>query len=231
MRLQDIEAFKSRRSQECSNAGVNRDLACLRTFFNWCITQGYVDKNPFRGIKMLREPVGNMRIVSPEEEELYLPQAGQPLHDVAVLMLNTGMRPMEVYSLHSRNCHNDYVQVIEGKTAFARRTIPLNGPALEVIGRRRNGSWLFPGRFGGHINQVRQHETLVERLKLEDLRLYDLRHTFGSRMAMAGVDLATLKELMGHSDIRITMRYIHPTPEHKKNAIAKLPPGIPPKKA
>src|SRR6267378_6510176 len=48
-----------------------------------------------------------------------------------------------------------------------------------------------------------------------DFRLYDFRHTYGSRMAMAGVDLMTLRELMGHSSITITQRYCHPTPEHK----------------
>jgi len=53
-------------------------------------------------------------------------------------------------------------------------------------------------------------------------RLYDFRHTFGSRTAMAGVDLPTLKELMGHSDISTTMRYVHPTPEHKREAVRKL---------
>jgi len=49
-----------------------------------------------------------------------------------------------------------------------------------------------------------------------------LRHTFGSRSAMAGVDLPTLKELMGHSNISTTMRYVHPTPEHKLEAVRKL---------
>ena len=53
-------------------------------------------------------------------------------------------------------------------------------------------------------------------------RLYDLRHTFGSRAAMAGVDLPTLKELMGHSTITMTMRYVHPTPHHKRDAVQKL---------
>ena len=67
-----------------------------------------------------------------------------------------------------------------------------------------------------------------------DFRLYDLRHTFGSRAVMAGVDLPTLKELMGHSTITMTMRYIHPTPQHKKEALKKLenfqqsPPKSPP---
>jgi hypothetical protein len=53
-------------------------------------------------------------------------------------------------------------------------------------------------------------------------RIYDLRHTFGSRLAMAGVDLPTLKELMGHSHISTTMRYVHPTPAHKQDAMRKL---------
>ena len=48
------------------------------------------------------------------------------------------------------------------------------------------------------------------------------RDTFGSRAAMAGVSLPTLKELMGHSSITLTMRYVHPTPAHKKEAIEKL---------
>jgi integrase len=52
--------------------------------------------------------------------------------------------------------------------------------------------------------------------------LIDFRHTYGSRMAMAGVDLMTLRELMGHSSITITQRYCHPTPEHKLAAVAKL---------
>ncbi len=53
-------------------------------------------------------------------------------------------------------------------------------------------------------------------------RVYDLRHRFGSRSAIAGLDLATLKELMGHPNISMTMRYVHPTPEHKQQSVQKL---------
>jgi integrase len=72
------------------------------------------------------------------------------------------------------------------------------------------------GIITGHVDTLRD-----ARLKSR-FRRYDLRHTFGSRSAMAGVDLATLKELMGHSNISITMRYVHPTPEHKQEAVRKL---------
>ncbi len=67
------------------------------------------------------------------------------------------------------------------------------------------------------------HENVLKEAKInKPFRLYDFRHTFGSRSAMADVDLATLKELMGHSHISITMRYIHPTPEHKREAVNNL---------
>jgi integrase len=66
------------------------------------------------------------------------------------------------------------------------------------------------------------HYKVFEQTGREKLRIYDLRHSYGSRAAMAGVDLPTLKELKGHSTITITMRYIHPTPEHKRCAIEKL---------
>ena len=72
-----------------------------------------------------------------------------------------------------------------------------------------------------HQIVIRRHKAICQRLGL-DFRLYDFRHTYGTRMAMAGVDLMTLRELMGHSSITITQRYCHPTPEHKQQAIKKL---------
>jgi len=193
----------------------------------FAVRQGYLAENPFKGVKLLQEGPGMMRIVSPEEEVLYLERAHPALRDVATIMLNTGMRPNEVYRLHRDhvNLEAGFVFIPEGKTKFARRTIPLTEKVAVVLGRRidqaKNG-WLFPNRAGnGPARIVTGHQGLAKKLKL-DFRLYDFRHTFGSRAAMAGVDLPTLKELMGHSHISLTMRYVHPTPEHKRQAIRKL---------
>jgi integrase len=87
-----------------------------------------------------------------------------------------------------------------------------------------NGHYVFPSRLDSkkHLTTVQKlHEKACREANLE-FRLYDLRHTFGSRAAMAGVDLPTLKELMGHGSITITMRYVHPTPAHKMQAVQKL---------
>ncbi len=100
---------------------------------------------------------------------------------------------------------------------------------MDVLKRRLtnvNGPYLFPHRHdpNRHLTTIRKaHEKALRKANLQPpFRLYDLRHTFGSRTAMAGVDLPTLKELMGYSNISTTMRYVHPTPEHKREAVRKL---------
>ena len=61
-----------------------------------------------------------------------------------------------------------------------------------------------------------------KRADIKNLRFHDLRHTFATRLVLAGVDLATVSRLLGHSSIQMTMRYTHPTPEALKNAVSRL---------
>jgi integrase len=116
-----IERFKVKRLVQCSAAGVNRDLAALRFMLNFAVRQGYLHSTPFRGVKFLPEGPGMIRIVSPEEEKLYLEQATQLLRDIATLMLQTGMRPKEVYSIKGENVNlqDNFVFIPEGKSRFA----------------------------------------------------------------------------------------------------------------
>ena len=172
-----------------------------------------------------------MRVLTAEEEILYLKNASPLLRDVATVMLETGMRPGEVCCLRlsdvdlERRC----VRVLAGKTVNASRFIPLTERALTTMTRRATEArmeWLFPCPFDvtKPVREVRKaHDAAVRRSGIiPPFRLYDLRHTALSRMAMAGIDLATLKEFAGHSQIQMTMRYVHPTPEHKRNAISRF---------
>jgi integrase len=224
-----VEKFKMARAKDISPAGTNRDLAALRLVLNQAVRAEYLSQNPVKHVRFLAEGPGQMRIVSFEEQQNYLKAAHPTLQDVATLILETGMRPEEVFTIRKENVHlaDGYVFVPTGKTRFARRNIPFTKPAAIVLERRMQdakGGFLFTklGDVSRPLVSVQKwHDAALQRCSLK-FRLYDLRHTFGSRTAMAGVDLATLKELMGHSKVSTTMRYVHPTPQHKREALQKL---------
>jgi len=239
-----VERYKLWRLGQCGPTGVNRDLAALRFMLNFAIRLGYIKDNPVTGVKMLPEPQDRMHVLSHSEERTYLQAASRTLRDLGVLMLGTGMRPAEVLGLRSEDIHltERYALVPKGKTSAARRTLPLTESALQLLGRRIRGEWCFPSRRSetGHVVNVRKlHQQACRNGGLK-FRLYDLRHTYGSRAVMAGVDPPTLKELMGHESISTTMKYVnqpktyigigtsdggtsvHPTPEHKLRAVLRL---------
>jgi integrase len=89
-------------------------------------------------------------------------------------------------------------------------------------------AWIFPSRRkpGQHITKVNSgHDRLCEKA-LEvgvslNFVLYDFRHTFATRVAQAGIDLATLAAILGHSSIRIVQRYVLPTADHKRSAMVR----------
>ena len=236
-----VERYKLHRSQQprknthdgrlVSPASVNRDLAVLRILFNFAIRLGAASRNPVAGVKFLKENYLHMRVLTSEEEGEYLQAASPLLRDVAIIMVETGMRPGEVCKLRTVDLDDKLgsVCVHEGKTPSARRHIPLTGRAMDVLARRgveAKTEWLFPSPYDPSkpVIEVRKaHEAAVKRAGIKPrFRLYDMRHTALSRMAMAGIDLATLKEIAGHSQIQMTMRYIHPTVDHRRRVVEKF---------
>lgn len=225
-----VEKFKVSRSAIITGAGTNRDMAALRLMLNYAKRQQYIDRNPVCDVSFLDEGPGNMRIVSHAEQRQYLSCQFSRAY-VALLIVETGMRPEEVFNLKVDDLHlrQRYLKVRKGKTRLARRNLLLTQSAIEVLTRRlakAKGLYLYPHRSNPNrcLNNIdRGHHDAVKDAGIEPgFRLYDFLHTFGSSSAMAGVDLPTLKELMGHTSITTTMRYVHPTPEHKRQAMAKL---------
>jgi len=237
----EVERFKIARSRErrkfaadgrlVTPASVNRDIAVLRILFNLAIRLHRAKTNPVAGVKMLPEQNLQMRVISQQEESNYLAAASQPLRDVATIILETGMRPGEVLMLRKEDVNLElaFLRIPCGKTQFARRAIPLTQRAQDILGQRvaaTHCDWLFPSRHdpARPLQWLRMaHMTALQKAKIVlPFRLHDLRHTALTRMAMAGVDLPTLRELAGHASIQMTIRYLHPTPEHKRTAIKKL---------
>jgi integrase len=181
-------------------------------------------------IKFYEENNEQTRVVSYSEQEKYLAKATPMLSDVATLMLETGMRPEEVYRVQRENVHlaQGVLENLYGKTKAAKRRVPLNAVARGVLERRMalvEGAYLFPcetdsTRSVPKVNNA--HDRAVRDSKVAPFRLYDLRHTWATRAAMSGVDLVTLAAMLGHSRIQMVLRYAHPTQEHQQGAMERL---------
>jgi integrase len=212
-------------------ATVNRELACLRAVFNHALKGNVLVKNPVSktAAKALHEDNEQTRVLNYEEQEKYLAKATPTLRDVATLMLETGMRPEEVYRIQPANVHLEESYLLNpfGKTKAAKRRIGLTATAKRVLAGRmvEGAAYLFPcetdpTRPVPKVNNA--HDRAVRQSKVTPFRLYDLRHTWATRAAMSGIDLVTLAAMLGHSKINMVMRYAHPTQEHQMKAMQRL---------
>jgi integrase len=145
--------------------------------------------------------------------------------------MNTGVRRGELFSLLWTDITKAEVEgsaievaAIESGKAKNRKTrrIPLNTEARRVLdtwGRKSEGL-VFPSDTGRQLTDIRKaFESVKKKAKLRNFRWHDLRHHFASRMVMAGIPLNTVRELLGHSDIKMTLRYSHLAPGHMRDAV------------
>src|SRR5438445_436456 len=240
---EDVEQFKVERAREerlvdrgkkirrrLRPATVNRELACGKAMYNFAIKAGLRLQNPFSGVRFLAENNEQTRVLNYSEQQSYLNTASQPLRDVAILMLETGMRPEEVYRMKRESVDLDAgnLSIRFGKTKAAKRKISLSASAREVLRKRladSDGSYLFrhekdPNRPMLKVNNA--HAGALKRSGVPPFRLYDLRHTWATRAAMSGIDLVTLAAMLGHSRIQMVLRYAHPTEQHQTDAMKRL---------
>jgi integrase len=210
---------------------VNRALTTLKKLFHHAEKCGYGLSNPTRGVEFLNEGPGRMRVVNFEEELKYLAKASQPLKDIAQIILDTGLRPEEVFRIRIENLDFAEHAIFNpfGKTKAARRKVTMTAKVAELLKHRvkkPKGVFVFPAKGNPEraIGSVRKaHDAAVENAGIKDhFRLYDFRHTFATRAVAAGVDLPTLSAILGHTSIQMTMRYVHPAEEQKRSAVGKF---------
>jgi integrase len=174
---------------------------------------------------LLFQGQNDLQIVSQDEQWKYVAKASKLLRDVATIILDIGMWPEEVFTIRKENAHlpHGYRFVPAGETQLARRSIPLTD-TMELVSKLGVGAAKGPCIFPSRHDPNKPH-TCLKKADAEALRdakikspfqIYDLRHTLSPWSAMAREDLPTLKELMGHSEISTTLRYIHPTPQRKQ---------------
>lgn len=167
----------------------------------------------------------------PEYADLSESAFADHLKPAVLLSLNTGLRQGELFSLKWADVSFEQSSLtVVGDTAKDGETrhIPLNPEALEILKHWKmqpgiKCQWVFHGADGKPFDNVRTSWTgILEDAEIKDFRWHDLRHTFASNLVMAGVDLNTVRELLGHSDYKMTQRYAHLAPKHKQDAVDRL---------
>ena len=231
-----VEEYKTWRANEheVREITIRHDLHALSTFFGYAIRQRWTRENPISNVEIPSDADAvRMHILTPAEEKIYFQRAAKmpDLYDVGRVILNQGMRPEEVTPLAKADVdlERGELHVRNGKSAAARRTLNLTSETRLILGRRMAGEsrWVFPSkrRKGRHIGRLNSaHDRLVKKAAEEGVTvnwvLYDFRHSFATAAAQGGVDLATLAAILGHGSLRTVQKYVHPTAEHKKAAMA-----------
>lgn len=234
-----------RQTEGLQVSSINSTLRILRRILRLAVEWGVLDN--CRKVKLLPGERRRERVVTPEEEAKYLAVASEPLASVATILCDTGMRPEECFrlcweSISWANGRHGTLLVTHGKTSAARRVLPMTPRVRYVLEMRwesldkptEGWVWAAPTK-SGHIESSslkRQHkqtfQALAEHAKRDNQKpirkfvLYSLRHTFLTRLGESGCDAWTLARIAGHSDIRISARYVHPSEDAVVVAMNRL---------
>ncbi|MFC2164032.1 tyrosine-type recombinase/integrase [Acidobacteriota bacterium] len=227
----EIEKFKSMKINEGrAKATVNTYLKILKRMFNIAIDWGYAKDNPARCVKLYSEKdCLKERILSREEEERLLEAASEHLSPILIVALNTGMRRGEILNLKwsQVNFEKGEIRVVKTKSG-SPRIVDMNSRLATVLLQLRNvnggsSSVFINPKTGEPFTTVRRSfEAACKRADIQGLRFHDLRHTFASRLIEKGVDIIKVKELLGHSSVKVTERYTHSNREERKKAVELL---------
>ena len=210
---------------------VNRYLAALSVVMTACVREWHlIASNPVQNVRKLKEPPGRTRYLSEEElRDLMCSVKNNADLKLAVLLaLTTGARRMEVWALERDDIDlkNGFVTFRKTKTG-AVRSVPIHGEALELLRKRTpriDTPLIFPSKKNPSVpfDFRAPFEAAVKKAKIENFTWHSLRHSSASFLIMAGVDLRTVAELLGHKSITMTQRYTHLAPTHLSDAVKSM---------
>jgi len=241
--LADFAAHRQARGLQVST--INSSLRVARRVLKLAVEWNAAESSP--QVKLLPGERHRERVVTPQEETKYLRVASEPVASIAAVLCDTGLRPEECFRLRWEaitwvNGRHGTFLVTHGKTAAARRVLPMTPRVRSILkthwetaGRPAEGwVWVAPTR-SGHLESSslkKQHARAFKILREEAAKhnekairpfvLYNLRHTFLTRLGESGCDAWTLARIAGHSNVSMSSRYVHPSEDAVLTAMARL---------
>ena len=239
IQIQHIHSYVISLKEKGHNpTGTNLILRCLRTLFNAAVDEDFLQTNPMRRFKNLKEDLREEIYMSKMEIVQFLrANAIDPLYPLYIVALNSGMRRGELCGLRWDRINFPHSQIEVGSTrdkrghrattkSGKRRTVPMNDQVkslLKDLFLKRSSDYVFVDE---SVHPVDPHHLYRDFAKAQQraglqrhYRFHDLRHTFASHFMMNGGNLYDLQKILGHSQIEMTMRYAHLSPDHLAQAI------------
>lgn len=236
----DMERYKKERKEAGLQPGtINLELSMLKAMLNKAVIWKKLTDHPGKEVKALKLEKKPPRFLSEEEEASLLAACVPALRRIIEAGILTGFRRQELVTLrpeevdftrktvsvaacYSKNGESRTIPIGERLKALLQEALAVRGDNPTVFSTRVGIPWT---RWG----LTSAFQRVARSAGLGTIGPHVLRHTFGSRLVMAGVDLRTVQELMGHKDIKMTLRYAHLSIAHKQQAIAALESHFPEK--
>jgi len=230
-----IADYKSlRRREDAKPATLAKELQVLRNSLNIAMREWeWLETTPFTKVRIEIPKNQKERWLTLDEEALLLGECPDWLREIVTFAIYTGMRRNEILSLRwpQVDMDREMVTLLVTKNK-EKRGIPLSEKIVALLKAkmetRKNSGYVFPSETGtmieGH-NVGRSFRKAREKAGLPDVRFHDLRHTAGSRMVQAGVDIYTVSLILGHKTLAMTKRYAHHNVESLRHGVNALVSG------
>lgn len=226
-----VQKYSDERLKEgAAPATVQQELAVLSGLFREATKHELVHRNPVRLVRKPRVDNKIVRYLDRNEERRLLAAASEPLRSAILVAIHSGLRHGEQIQLPwSDVWFEERLLVVRNTKSKRDRIVPMSRTLHETLRRlpRRlpDSPYVFTNPETGtkydRFNNTSWRKTL-KRAGIQNFRWHDLRHSFGSRLAQAGVAIQVIAQLMGHSSLSVTMRYAHLAPSNLKAAIRTL---------
>lgn len=212
----DISTLHGRITTAGHNTAANRTVALISSVFNWGIDAGLVENNPAHGIRKNREKSRERFLQGDELPRFFGSLSVEPnttIRDYVLISLLTGARKSNVCAMQWKDINFDRAEwrIIETKNGTPQ-TVALSPEAMHVLINRKPSEcavFVFPGRGKSmHLEEPKKAwKRILERAKIEDLRIHDLRRTLGSWQAKTGASMAIIGKSLNHKNQNTTAIY------------------------
>jgi len=222
-----IEQWQSMRLEYNKPSTVNRLTGCLKHMINKGVDWDMATEESLklvRKVKPLEENNRRLRFLAIDECQNLIDCCAPHLKPIVTVALHTGMRRGEILGLRWEQVDLEHGFILLEMTKNGeRKEIPIDDTLDEVFSqmpRSIESIYVFTDRDGNPYKSIkRSFSTATRKAGITDFRFHDCRHTFASHLVMAGVDLVSVKELLGHKSLRMTLRYAHLAAGHKRKAV------------